>query len=91
MLNSHVLVLNQNYEPLNVCNARRALVLLHQGKAEVLEHGQGDVSSPSLRIPMPSVLRLVYLIKRPRPQGKLTRRDIFARDGYVCQYCGKET
>ena len=40
---------------------------------------------------MPSVIRLIYLIRRPRPQGRLTRRDIFLRDGFACQYCGKET
>ena len=41
MVDSPVLVLNQNYEPLNVCNARRAVVLIDRGKAEVLEHGPG--------------------------------------------------
>ena len=36
VVNSAVLVLNENYEPLNVCNARRAVVLVDRGKAEVL-------------------------------------------------------
>jgi len=44
-----VLVLNQNYEPLNVCRARRAIVLLYQSM------------------------------------------EVFNRDHYSCQYCGKET
>ena len=47
MVNSPVLVLNQNYEPLNVCNARRAFVLVDRGKAEVLEHNEGTLRSPS--------------------------------------------
>jgi 5-methylcytosine-specific restriction endonuclease McrA len=85
---SSVLVLNQNYEPLNVCNARRALVLIDGGKAEVLEHAFGDIRTPSRAIPRPSVIRLVYMIKRPRPRVRLTRREIFMRDGYTCQYCG---
>ena len=85
---SSVLVLNQNYEPLNVCNARRALVLVDGGKAEVLEHAFGDIRTPSRAIPRPSVIRLVYMIKRPRPRVRLTRREIFMRDGYTCQYCG---
>jgi 5-methylcytosine-specific restriction endonuclease McrA len=63
-----VLVLNQNYEPLNVCNTRRALVLLDGGKAEVLEHSDGHIRTPSRSFPRPSVIRLVYLIKRPRPR-----------------------
>lgn len=91
MVNSSVLVLNQNYEPLNVCNARRAFVLLDRGKAEILEHGRGALHTPSLVFPLPSVIRLVYMIKRPRPRVKLTRREVFFRDRYTCQYCGRET
>lgn len=83
-----VLVLNQNYEPLNICNTRRALVLLDGGKAEVLEHGNGGIRTPSRLYPRPSVIRLIYLVKRPRPKVKLSRREIFHRDQYTCQYCG---
>ncbi len=86
-----VLVLNQNYEPLNVCNTRRALVLVDGGKAEVLEHAFGDIRTPSRAIPRPSVIRLVYMIKRPRPRVRLTRREVFMRDQYTCQYCGLKT
>ncbi len=90
-VHSPVLVLNQNYEPLNVCNARRAFVLLGRGKAEVLEHGEGGIRTPSIIYPLPSVIRMVYMIKRPRPRMRLSRREIFNRDGHKCQYCGKET
>ncbi|MBI2865158.1 MAG: HNH endonuclease [Chloroflexi bacterium] len=90
-MNLPVLVLNQNYEPLNVCNVRRAFVLLDRGKAEVLEHGNGAVHTPSRRLPLPSVIRLVYMIKRPRPQVRLTRREVFVRDNFTCQYCGAKT
>lgn len=83
-----VLVLNQNYEPLNVCNGRRALLLLYGGKAEVLEHGNECIRTPSRVYPNPSVIRLVYLIKRPRPKVRLSRRELFHRDYYTCQYCG---
>ncbi len=86
-----VLVLNQNYEPLNVCNARRAFVLLDKGKAEVLEHAEGHLRSAYTAYPRPSVIRLVYMIRRPRPQMRLTRREVFVRDRYTCQYCGKQT
>lgn len=91
MGNSAVLVLNQNYEPLNVCNARRAFVLLDRGKAEVLEHGDGALRSPTFVFKLPSVIRLVYMIKRPRPQMRLSRKEVFHRDHYTCQYCGKPT
>jgi 5-methylcytosine-specific restriction endonuclease McrA len=88
-MESAVLVLNQNYEPLNVCNIRRAFVLVDRGKAEVLEHGHGALHSASLIFPLPSVIRLIAIIRRPRPQMRLTRREVFQRDGYTCQYCGR--
>ncbi len=91
MINSPVLVLNQNYEPLNVCRARRAVVMLWGGKAEVLENNSDIMHSPSMAIRIPSVIRLVYMIKRPRLQRRLSRREVFVRDGYICQYCGQET
>jgi 5-methylcytosine-specific restriction endonuclease McrA len=88
--NNAVLVLNQNYEPLNVCNVRRALVLVIGGKAEILEAKALGLSTVSVVFPAPSVIRLMYLIRRPRPRVKLTRREIFIRDGYTCQYCERQ-
>jgi 5-methylcytosine-specific restriction endonuclease McrA len=88
---SSVLVLNQNYEPLNVCNARRAIVLVDLGKAEVLEVDGLVFRSPSRTVHVPSVIRLQRLIRRPRPRVRLTRREIFLRDQHTCQYCGMAT
>src|SRR3990172_6897060 len=86
-----VLVLNQNYEPLNVCSVRRAFVLVDRGKAEILENGRGYLHSPTALYMIPSIIRLIYLIRRPRPQGRLTRRDVFLRDRFTCQYCARHT
>ncbi len=87
---SAVLVLNQNYEPLNVCNARRAFVLVDRGKAEVLEHDdEGGIRTSRYIFPLPSVIRMIYMIKRPRPQMRLSRREVFNRDHHTCQYCGR--
>jgi 5-methylcytosine-specific restriction endonuclease McrA len=91
VINLPVLVLNQNYEPLNVCRVRRAVVLLNYGKAEMLENGTGFIHTTRYNFPLPSVIRLAYMIKRPRPQRKLTRLEVFHRDQYTCQYCGRQT
>lgn len=85
-----VLVLNQNYEPLNVCNVRRALVLVLRGKAEVIETAQAVYHTARANFLLPSVIRLIHLIRRPRPKVRLTRKEVFARDGWRCVYCGKE-
>lgn len=91
LLNKPVLVLNQNYQPLNVCNARRAIVLLGRGKAETLIDASEHISTVSRRVPVPSVIRLFYMVKRPLVRRRLSRRAIFYRDGFRCQYCGKST
>lgn len=91
LLNSPVLVLNQNYVPLNVCNVRRAVILLGRGKAELLENGRGEIKTVRRSFPIPSVIRLFYMVKRPLMNRRLSRRAVFARDGYTCQYCGVET
>jgi len=91
MINLPVLVLNQNYEPLNICRVRRAVMLVYCGRAEMLENGSGFIHSANDAFSIPSVIRLAYMIKRPRQQRKLTRLEIFNRDQYICQYCGKET
>ena len=92
MINLPVLVLNQSYEPLNICRVRRALVLICQDKAEMLENGSGFIRSANFELPVPSVIRLAFMIKRPRRfERRLTRLEIFRRDHDTCQYCGKET
>lgn len=91
MINLPVLVLNQSYEPLHICRVRRAVVLLYEGKAEMLENGYGYLHSPTSNFPIPSVIRIERFIKRPRSQRKLTRLKVFHRDHYTCQYCGNQT
>lgn len=89
-MNEPVLVLNRNFEPLNVCNTRRAVGLLMVGKAELVENGRGHIRTANSTYPRPSVIRLTHLIRRPRPRVRLSKREIFRRDEYRCQYCGEE-
>lgn len=91
MVNYPVLVLNQSYEPLNVCRARRAVTLIFYGKAELVENGTGYIHTTRAVFPLPSVIRLFYLVRRPRTEPKLTRFEVFNRDHFICQYCGKQT
>ena len=82
------LVLNATYEPLCVVSARRAVVLVLGDKADVLHESAAVVHSERLTIPVPSVIRLRYVVKVPFVRrAALNRRAIFARDGSRCQYC----
>jgi 5-methylcytosine-specific restriction endonuclease McrA len=57
-------------------------------KAEVIEYDHQRSARRGSRFRAPSVIRLQHHIRRPRPRVKLTRREIFVRDGHRCQYCG---
>ncbi len=84
-----VLVLNASYEPLNVCSLRRAHVLVWKGKAEVLESQGRPLRSSSSTFTRPHVIRLVTYVRVPRGVTKrISRRVLFARDGWKCVYCG---
>ena len=86
---SQVLVLNASYEPLNVTSVRRAHVLVFKGKAEVLEELDQPLRSASDTFQWPHVIRLVQYVRVPRAvQRKISRRALFARDGWRCVYCG---
>jgi len=84
-----VLVLNQNYEPLCVCNVKRAIILIYLGKAEIIEKDDLFVRSVSMAFPLPLVVRLSMYIRMPGKRIILTRKNIIKRDGHQCQYCGK--
>jgi 5-methylcytosine-specific restriction endonuclease McrA len=84
-----VLVLNASYEPLNVTTVRRAHVLVFKGKAEVIEELDQPLRSATGAFPWPHVIRLVQYVRVPRTlQRKISRRALFARDGWRCMYCG---
>ena len=85
-----MLVLNATYEPINVCTVRRAVVLLLKDKAEVIEHSEWELHSATRTMARPVVIRLVSYVRIPRDthRRKITRRAVFARDNWTCQYCG---
>jgi len=85
-----VLVLNATFEPINVCTVRRAIVLLLKARAEVLEQGAATLHSERSKFARPTVIRLTSYVRVPRDahRRKITRRAVFARDEWTCQYCG---
>jgi 5-methylcytosine-specific restriction endonuclease McrA len=87
-----VLVLNASYEPINVCTVRRAAVLVLKQRAEMLEHSTTTLRAERMSMPRPVVIRLVTYVRIPRDahRRKITRRAVFARDRWTCQYCGHE-
>jgi 5-methylcytosine-specific restriction endonuclease McrA len=85
------LALNASYEPLTVMSVKRAVRLVLQRKAEVIEaHPRETVKSASQVMPKPAVIRLVKFVKVPdRMKRSVTNTFLFARDDYRCQYCGR--
>lgn len=89
----NVIVLNADYQFLNFCSWKRALVLVESGKAEVLKASEKVVKtfSGAFTFAVPYVIKLVKMVraiyKRKVPWSKT---NVFIRDGYTCQYCGKE-
>jgi 5-methylcytosine-specific restriction endonuclease McrA len=88
-----VLVLNATFEPINVCTVRRAVVLLLKEKAEMIERGEWHLHSANATMARPMVIRLVTYVRIPRDthRRKITRRAVFARDDWTCQYCGSRS
>jgi len=85
-----VLVLNSSYEAINICTARRAIVMLLSGKADIVENAEEVVRSSSLDMKIPEVIRLRRYISLPYRPIPFCRKNIFLRDGFRCCYCGDQ-
>ncbi len=84
-----VLVLNNTYEPINVCNARRAVRMMLLGKAETIEaEDEFWIRSEYLNLRLPVVIRLLRYVHTPRQaEVPFSKKNVFRRDHYSCQYC----
>jgi len=83
-----VLVLNQNYEAMSICNVQRAIILLYLGKAELVASKNSQaICSVTQQIPFPTIVRLLIYIRVPYKKIVLSRKNILRRDAYKCQYC----
>ena len=84
------LLLSAGFEPIKVVSWQRAITLLTLGKVEVLEEYDRDIRSQTVFFKMPAVVRLLRVFKRPKNRVKFSRANIYARDKYKCQYCGRK-
>ncbi len=82
------LLLSQSYEPIKIISWQRAITLLFLGKVEVVEEYDHAVRSVTFVIKIPAVVRLLRAFRRHHKPVKFSRVNIYARDGYTCQYCG---
>ena len=83
------LVLNASYEPLSIVSARRAVCLVIDDKADLIEADGAVIRSETLAVQVPAVIRLRYMVRAPRRRtAAVSRRAVFARDEFRCQYCG---
>lgn len=78
------LVLNSDGLALNLTKWRRAVVLLLEEKADLVEAYDNFVR-PGIRQPAVIQLRAFVSVLR---QPSLTRKHILARDSFACQFCG---
>lgn len=83
-----VLVLNTTMEPLNVVELQRAIQLLLRNKAKIVHVRNRDVRTVSFAIPLPSVIQMLYFIKRGRQSVALSKKNVLLRDKHQCMYCG---
>lgn len=84
-----VLLLNSSFEPLKVISWQRAVGLFFSGKVEVLEEYDHPIRSVSIVIKAPAVVRLLQFVKIGQKTPPLSRVNVLARDGFICQYCNK--
>ncbi len=89
MINRNVLVLNQTYEPLHICNVKRAIVLILTQKATVVKTVNHKVlRTVKTTYPIPTIIRIQKFISIHRWEAVLNKENIFKRDNHTCQYCG---
>jgi 5-methylcytosine-specific restriction endonuclease McrA len=85
------LVLNATYEPLRIVSWQKAITLLFQGKVEVIASYDREIRGVTVRVRLPSVLRLLRHVRMKRPFADVpfSRANVYARDEHTCQYCGE--
>ena len=87
-IGARTLLLNSTYEPLRVISWQRAVTMVYVGKVEVIKSYDSVLRSMTARLQTPAVVRLMQFVNRHRVRISFSRRNVFLRDGFECQYCG---
>ena len=108
VLQQPTLVLNRNWQPVNVATVSRALVMLWNETAQVVDpkdyqlytwedwsamepvDGEPFIQAVRRRLRVPEVVSLLNYDRTPTAAVSFSRRNIFKRDHYTCQYCGRQ-
>lgn len=87
---STTLVLDLGYLPHRVVSWQRAICMILQSKAELIEEYDETVYEGStLILKMPSVIRLLQQVRRKKAI-RFSRMNVLTRDNWRCQYCGEK-
>jgi len=87
----NILLLNQDYTPLNVTTLQRGFKLVFKGKAEVISHDKDKpIKTDNKNYQRPTVIRLLRYVALPYRKVTLSRFNVYRRDGYKCVYCGSD-
>jgi 5-methylcytosine-specific restriction endonuclease McrA len=85
---SSVLVLNSDYLAMNVASWQRAVELIFAGKAEAIHNTAKQLrSAGGFAMPLPSIIRMLYFVRRKPKRVALTKKNVLLRDDYLCGYC----
>lgn len=90
MLSRRVLVLSSSYQAINICNVKRAVIMLLAGTAQCIEQDTSTcLRSPSFSMPVPEVIRIRRMVHIPYKEVTFCRKNVLLRDNRQCQYCGE--
>jgi len=85
-----VLLLNSSYEPINIIDIRKAIVMYFLDKVEIISQTNNYIRSVSIKFSIPDIIKLKKYVYIKYDAIPLTRKNIIRRDHCTCQYCGKK-
>ena len=85
-----VLVLNADYNPINVTSLQRGFNLVYKGKAEIVKSADIPIVSSFGKFVRPLIIRLLNYVLIKTKKIRVNRHRIMRRDNYSCAYCGSK-